>query len=101
MEKRVLMEACAEVTSAMREGVSFPTEHGSKDAHDPFSQLSRREKVGLLNRAVDWPLYSHYGLRPGTGAGLADRGKRGGRQAAGAVARTRSGKTRTAGATES
>jgi hypothetical protein len=64
MEKLVLMEAFAEVTGAMREGVLFPSlEQGSKEAHVQFSELTRREKVGLLNMAVDWLLYSHFGLR--------------------------------------
>ena len=65
MEELVLMEAFAEVTGAMQEGVLFPSlEQGSKEAHVPFSELSRREKVGLLNMAVDWLLYSDFGLRP-------------------------------------
>jgi hypothetical protein len=65
MEKLVLMEAFAEVTGAMREGVLFPLlERGRKDIQVPFSELSRRERVGLLNAAVDWPLYSHFGLKP-------------------------------------
>jgi hypothetical protein len=65
MEKLVQMEALAEVTSAMRAGITFPvSEPGSKDVHIPFSELPRREKVGLLNSAVDWPLYSHFGLGP-------------------------------------
>lgn len=65
MEKLVLMEAFAEVTGAMRAGVSFPlSEEGGKVAHVPFSHLSRREKVGLLNTAVDWHLYSQFGLKP-------------------------------------
>jgi hypothetical protein len=65
MEKLVLMEAFAEVKGAMREGVLFPPlEQGGKEAHVPFSELSRGEKVGVLNMAVDWLLYSHFGLRP-------------------------------------
>ncbi len=65
MERLLLMEAYAEVTDAMRNGVPYAsTERGGQDANVPFSELSRREKVGLLNSAIDWPLYSHFGLKP-------------------------------------
>ncbi len=62
-QRLVLMEAYAEVAAVMR-GIEFPfSEKGNKAVPVPFTELSRREKIGLLNTAVDWNLYSEVGLK--------------------------------------
>jgi hypothetical protein len=59
------MEAFADVTSAMRKGIPRAvSERDGKEGHASFSELHRREKIGLLNTAVDWHLYSQFGLKP-------------------------------------